>query len=763
MRILLNYDEHLANHKGTIGGLIQSKGHTAFSTGKTLTISELLASAKKINADGILLANEATLNNLVNSTKKVTLDKYRGSRLDFSIPVIVGAPIDHLRKVRHGKWLYEKDLDKFKLIKTPVVPLQFTVCKSRELLDACLEKARKAIVISTDIETDSANRITCVGYSCLNPNLTTTSFLIPFVNFGQDFWENDDDYGYAVNCMRSISTLPNAKLYFNGLYDAQYQITYHAEPYNFICDAMALAHAEYSELPKSLDFVASIHLHDYYYWKDEADDARKKGDIQAYWAYCARDSWNTLRCFINQLRTAKPYAFRNYKELFKMVYPYIYCAFEGVAISEDALAANTKKATDIAESAKRSLCTMAAEPSFNPASPKQVGALLFDVIGAIPTAKPRKKKDGTWTSKRSTDETALAKIAEQHPILRLICERLFDYREKAKAVSTYFLFGQWRGIDGTLKPPRMLFGINPFGTDTGRPSSNASSFRYYDTTEDEIYSYGTQIQNIPPYAKNMLIADDGYELGEADNNKSEARCVAFLSACVGLILALADPKKDFYKTLGTLFFGLTYEQVTKELRDNILKRIVHGRNYLMGIDTFIETVIKQLHSTKILYEGARLINYPIKNLKEFVGYLLSLYNKPFPEVTVWYNEIKLEVVRNHTLTSPLGYVRYFFGDIIKDHKVFRNAVAHAPQNLSVMILQKGVWKVYTTIVLVECGAFRLKASIHDSIFWQSLKERRAEFDARVLACMNNPVLIKGKKLEIPVDIKHGQHWLELKT
>lgn len=765
MRILLNYDQHLENHKGTIAGVLKSKGLTAMSTGKTLTISELLAAAKKMNADGILLANEATLNNCVNtnSKKKVSLDKYRGSRLDFSIPVIVGAPIDHLRKVRHGRWLYERDLDKFKHIKTPVTQLNFTVCTTRTLLERAKSVAEKAIIISTDIETDSSNRITCVGYSCLNSNLTTSTFLIPFVNFGTDHWENDDDYGYAINCMRTISKLPAAKLYFNGLYDSQYQITYHAEPENFILDSMALAHAEFSELPKSLDFVASIHLHDYYFWKDEADDARQAGDIQAYWAYCARDSWNTLRCFISQIRTAKPYAFRNYKELFKMVYPYIYCAFEGCAIDTEALARNTAKAESIVEATKKSICTMAADPAFNPASPKQIGTLLFDVLGAKPAAKPRKKKDGTYTSTRSVDETALAKMAEQHPLFALFINRVFAFREQAKAIGTYFNFNQWRGHDGTLEPPRLLYGINPFGTDTARSSCNASSFRLYDVVREEIRSYGTQIQNIPPYAKNFIISDIGFELGEADNNKSEARCVGYLSGCIALILALEDRAKDFYKVLGTIFFGLKYEDVTKELRNEILKRVVHGRNYLMGIETFIETVIKQTHSTKILYEGARLIGYQVKNLKDFVGYLLNLYNKPFPEITVWYNEIKLEVVRNHTLVSPLGWTRYFFGDIIKDHKVFRNAVAHEPQNLSVMILNKGVWRVYTTLVLTQNGLFRLKAQIHDSIFWQSPPELREEYDRRVLECMDNPVVVKGRTMSIPVDINHGKNWLELKS
>lgn len=761
MRILVNYDPQLERHKPTLAGLLQYKGLTAVSTKQTLEIGTLLETAKRAQCVGVLVANEQTLRNLVNneSGRQITLDKYRGSRLDFSIPVIVGAPLDHLRSVRHGRWLYEKDLEKFNKIKQKVTQLQFTVCKDIELLGKATHVAEKALVISIDIETDSQNRITCCGFSCLMPNFKTITFIIPFIDFGIDHWQNVTHYGMAINALRYICKLSNSKLFFNGLYDAQMLITYHAEPLNFTLDAMALAHAEFAELPKTLDFVCSYQLYDYYFWKDEADESRKKGDIQSYWAYCARDAWNTLRCFCIQIQTAQAYTYKNYQMLFKMVYPYMYGAFEGCLLDAAKLSENKQTAHSIAEAAKLDLQTMAASKEFNPGSSKQVGELLFDILGAQPIRSKeiiRKKKDGsvTKTVNRSTDEKTLNKIAEQHPIIRIFIERLFEYREKVKAISTYFEFAQWKG--------RLLYSINPFGTDTGRGASRASSFRLYDITEqkeaDRIKSYGTQIQNIPLYAKNMLIADEGFELFEADNNKSEARCVGYLSKCKELIRLLEDAAKDFYLSLGTLFFGIPYEQVSKQLRNDVIKRIVHGRNYLMGADTFIENA-----GTKRLYEGAKLLDYAITTLKEFANYLLNKYNKPFPEINVWYNEVKLEVLRTHTLVSPLGYTRYFFGDVIKDHKVFRNAVAHAPQNLSVCVINKGVWRVYTELVLTGCGQIRLKAQIHDSIFGQWKLDKAEYYKPLVLECMNNPTIVHNKLMSIPVDIKTGYTWAELKS
>ena len=761
MRILVNYNAQDDNYKNVIAQLLQMKGFQAVATNRTFTIAELQDVAKKARCDGILLANESTLENCVNSTLKVSLDKYRGSRLNFSIPAIVGAPLNHLRIVKHGRWLYEKDLDKLKQLKTPVVQLNYSLCDTEDAFSTLYKYAASSIVISLDIETDSNNRITCIGISLLGTNLKTRTFIIPFIDFGVDHYASDDLYKLAIQTMQRICKLPQPKLFWNGGYDALLLISYHAEPVNFTLDGLAIAHATHSELPKTLDFRASIHLHDYYYWKDEADESRKKNDIQGYWSYCARDAWNTLRIFLAQVRETPAYAIKNYQMLFKMVYPYMYCNYEGVLVDQEKRLENKVKAQAIVDKLLSELRVMSANPEFNPNSSKQVAELLFDVIGAKPIKKKKKdSKTGKYVMKVSTDEKTLKKISDQHPLIALFVDRILEYRGEYKAISTYFEFMQHEN--------RMLYGLDAFGTETARAACRQSSFRIYDILEkkaaDRIKNLGAQIQNIPGYAKNMLIADEGFELAEADNNKSEARCVALLSACKGLQAALGDKDKDFYRVLGTIFFGLAYSQVTTELRNKVLKRIVHGRNYLMGDDTFIDNV-----GYKQIYEGAKLLGKEIgvgkdfKTVKDFVHFLLAQYNEPFPEIEEWYKEIKLEILRNNTLTSPMGYTRYFFGDVMKDHQVFRSAVAHAPQNLSVMILNKGVWKVYTELVLTSNGEFRLKAQIHDSIFCQWPPAKRDYYKAKLQELMNNTVMVKGKLLSIPVDINTGKSWLDLKS
>jgi DNA polymerase I-like protein with 3'-5' exonuclease and polymerase domains len=303
-----------------------------------------------------------------------------------------------------------------------------------------------------------------------------------------------------------------------------------------------------------------------------------------------------------------------------------------------------------------------------------VSKYIYDVFGAF---KPMIGKG----AKSGTDEKNLEAVADQHPLLALLVDSILEYRGSVKAVSTYYNFLQKCG--------RLLYALNPWGAETERMACSASS-----------WWCGAQIQNIPAYAKGQFIADEGFELAEVDEKQAEGRCVAYLSQDLDLIKAIEDTVYDFYKTLGTLFFKMKYENVSDFFRNKVLKKIVHGTNYVMGGKTFKENIgVKILHETASAL-GFKLVPKPSSLHKEektiigFASELLELYHIAFPKVRKWYEVVKAEVSSTNTLTSPLGHVRYLFGDIKKNHAIFRSAVAHVPQNLSVSILNKGYWQIY---------------------------------------------------------------------
>lgn len=754
LRILVNYNRDEQNFLPVLQYHLRQRNIEAIASSSPYTLSELLTKAQVSGCKAILLCNSHTLQSCVPG-KHPTLDSYRGSRLNFSIPTVVCNSLAHTQTVDYGSWLLGKDLDKFKHL-DDTNHFSFVALDSTNKFQKAMDVIKHSVAISYDIETktitshdengillSSDTLITCCSWTAISHKGDLDTFVLPFINFGEDHWILDEDYMDAIEFMREVNNLDIPKVMHNGMYDSLHSIVYHAEPQFYCLDTMAMAHSEFPSLPKSLDFVASIHCNDYIQWKEEAAESSKEKDILRYWAYNGRDTWYTARILLHYLKNLPAYARANYATQFKFVYPFLYTAFEGILIDQEERAKLRKNAKEKLDAALKQIRVITANPNFNPASPKQVQEFIYDVMGAKDPRIGSKKVNGKRVKNtRGTDEKNLRAIGEQHPLLLRISDALLIYRENAKAISTYFDFDQLHG--------RLLYSLNPFGTETGRASCQSSSFWV-----------GTQVQNVPPYAKDMLVADEGYELCEIDNSQSEARCTAYLSQETNLIAALENKEKDFYKQLGTLFFGIPYEEVTKDFRNNVLKKIVHGTNYMMGAATFVENAGVQnlITAAPTLGVNITITDTPSPyevTVTKFASSLLDSYHKPFPRVREWYGEVKQEISSTSKLVSPLGWTRHFFGDISKNHNMLRGAVAHGPQNLSVSILNIGLWKVWQLVKKFK-GALRLKAQIHDSIFYQYLIGRK-DIREDVYKSMQNPVQIHNRTLVIPLEYKVGQSW-----
>lgn len=749
MQILLNYDKNERDYLPPLAQILRTRGLNAMSTSANLTMQELVNKAKQAGCSAVAVCNDMTLRNLVPGDSP-TLDQWRGSRLNFELPVIILNRLAHIHTVAHGRWLLEKDLDKFKFIRRKPTPFSYTKLETKERMDVALKILSQAIFIAYDVETKTPKIpegqlegertvITCASWTGAFADGTLKTFVLPLIDYTGDHWKDDREYAQAIRFMQRANALRIPKVMHNGMYDCTHSIVYHAEPMDYILDTMALAHAEYSELPKDLGFVSSYLLFDYVHWKYDAEYAAKHKDQEKYWGYNAKDTWHTARNLIEQLRNASPYTFTNYKRTFPLTFPALYGNFEGLKIDQEKRLQLRETAEIKLKKARQRLQTMFADPNFNPGSWQQVEHYVYGIFGAI---KPKVGK-----SKSGTDEKNLKVVGEQHPFLLRMTEEILEYRESQKAIGTYYDFLQLKG--------RLMWALDPFGTDTTRMACKASSFWV-----------GTQVQNVPGYAKEMLIADEGFEIFEADNKQSEGRTTAYCSQEEALILALEDAHRDFYKTLGTLFFDIPYEEVTDFFRNKVLKRIVHGTNYMMGAKTFIENIgVRILLETAgklgiVIVETPRANRPNHRTLHQFAKDLLDAYHKPFPRVREWYKEIEEEIRDTGFLVSPTGQVRRFFGDIRRQHTMLRSAVAHQPQQLSVEILNKGFLRAYHEICLPSNGDFRLKAQIHDSIFGQWRISRRDEFAQKLADCMYNPTVVHGRTLVIPIDIKYGQNWAE---
>ncbi|MBV2134242.1 DNA polymerase I [Pseudomonas sp. MAP12] len=197
-----------------------------------------------------------------------------------------------------------------------------------------------------------------------------------------------------------------------------------------------------------------------------------------------------------------------------------------------------------------------AGEEFNLASPKQLGAILYDKLGLPILSKTAK-------GQASTAESVLAELAEMDYALPQV---LMDYRSVSKLKSTY-----------TDKLPEQ---INPR---TGRIHT---SYHQAVTATGRLSSSDPNLQNIPIRTaegrriRQAFIAPAGYRLVAADYSQIELRIMAHLAQDEGLLDAFRHGR-DVHRATAAEVFGVALEQVTTEQRRSA-KAINFGLIYGMS-------------------------------------------------------------------------------------------------------------------------------------------------------------------------------------
>jgi hypothetical protein len=161
MRILVNYSSADQSYLPILQYHLRNRNIQAIATNLPLNIGELIGKAKNAHCDGILICNQDTLRQCVDSPK-ATLDLYRGSLLRFSIPAIVCNSLSHTQTVEYGSWLLGKDLDKFKTISQELKEedkFSFTLLNTAAEMQRAYEVLKSSICIAYDIETKTVGDV----------------------------------------------------------------------------------------------------------------------------------------------------------------------------------------------------------------------------------------------------------------------------------------------------------------------------------------------------------------------------------------------------------------------------------------------------------------------------------------------------------------------------------------------------------------------------------------------------------------------------
>ncbi|WP_407274875.1 DNA polymerase [Dickeya ananatis] len=351
-----------------------------------------------------------------------------------------------------------------------------------------------------------------------------------------------------------------------------------------------------------------------------------------------------------------------------------------------------------------------AGEAFNLASPKQLGAILYDKM-QLPVIKKTPK------GAPSTNEEVLAELALDHPLPKLILE----HRELAKLKSTY-----------TDKLPQM---INPL---TKRVHT---SYHQAVTATGRLSSSDPNLQNIPVRneegrrIRQAFIAPQGYQILAADYSQIELRIMAHLSRDAGLLKAFSDGL-DIHRATAAEVFGLPLDKVTTEQRRSA-KAINFGLIY--GMSAF--GLSRQLGIAR--NEAQKYMN---------------LYFERYPGVQE-YMERTRQQAAEQGYVSTLDGRRLYLPDIHSRNAMSRKAAERAAINAPMQgtaadIIKKAMIAIDDWLQQEKPLATMLM-QVHDELVFEVHHSVMDEVSAKIRNLMEGCM-----QLDVPlqVDIGTGSNW-----
>ena len=260
--------------------------------------------------------------------------------------------------------------------------------------------------------------------------------------------------------------------------------------------------------------------------------------------------------------------------------------------------------------------------------------------------------------------------------------------------------------------------------ETGRLSSH----------EDEV-GKGTHLQNVPgPTApeeesesfhvnvRRMFVADEGKILIEADKKQGENRILAYL--------AEEDKMKEAFKQGVDIhsfnarnIFGVREPSKVQRL---YAKKRTHGWDYGLGARTNEEREAK------------------------------AKYFRAYPKIELWQKRIVEEVNKKRVLTNPFGRRRVFFAR--KGPQLWQEAYAFLPQSTLVDDVNRSMIQIFYAAE----PKLQLLHQGHDSLLFQIFQSQLEWAIDIIKQNFEIPFLCGGDILTIPVEIKTGLNWGEMK-
>lgn len=471
------------------------------------------------------------------------------------------------------------------------------------------------------------------------------------------------------------------------------------------------------------------------------------------WVYNGLDCCVTLEVFHELERQIDPIATRTYEFSKALQAPILEMTMRGVLVDIGRRDEVLRLYTEQVERLQVQLNAIVSEgvgwsePTVNTTwwrSPAKLKTLFYDIMG-MPQVRKRNAK-GAFVP--TLNREALEKLSDYllaEPIARHILT-LRDLDKKRGFLRT--------SIDADS---RIRTNFNIAGTNTGRLASSMSDF-----------GTGGNLQNVDRELRSVFVADPGYKFANLDLEQGDARNVgaicwdlfvekygedfagSYLSACESGDLHTTvcrmsrpdlpwtgDAKKDREIAEQIAYRQDSYRQLAKKLG--------HGTNYYgtprtMAKHTKVETAI--IEDFQHRYFDA----FPV----------IGSADRDDRTSDNWHNHVRSALQSTHTLITPFGRRRMFFGRSFEDSTI-REAIAYAPQSMTADEIDTGLLNVWR-----QFPAVQLLIQVHDSILLQYPEELEDEILPKLIQAMRVPLqLAKGREFVVPVDAKIGWNWGEV--
>lgn len=380
----------------------------------------------------------------------------------------------------------------------------------------------------------------------------------------------------------------------------------------------------------------------------------------------------------------------------------------GICVDEDRLAALKVKYENILSELTDKIYA-AAGTTFNIASPKQLGEVLFDKLGL---KHGKKTKTGY-----SVSEDVLTGLAEAHPVVKYVLE----WRHYAKLLGTYVT-----GMQPLVNRGRIHTEFNQCVTATGRLSS-----------------MNPNLQNIPVRGeeakdvKSAFVASEGCVLVSADYSQIELRMLAHLSGDEKLIEAYNN-SEDIHALTASRILGIPQSEVTPAQRRDA-KAVNFGIIYGMSD-----------------YGLSENISVPVYKAKEFI----EKYFATYPRVRE-YMDSNVAFAREHGYSVTMLGRRRNLKDITSSNYLTRSAAERMAMNTPLQGSAADVVKLAMLAVEKRLAGMKSKMilQIHDELIVDAAEDEADEIVRILKEEMENAV-----KLRVPLiaEANTAKNWGDLK-